>query len=257
MTVVNTPELSVWCPDALYREQSNQLAHALSIGLCEGSQCVTPFYLQYSAQGLLMGTELKELGNPIRVDFVAGANAHRRKYGGGKHQDIAKAVGVPKKPHLRLLDATAGLGRDAFVLASLGCEVTLIERNPVMYHLLQDGLERAAGHPETAGIVEHMQLILADAIEQKNQQVDVVYLDPMFPPTQKSAKVKKELRYLHHIVGYDAVGAEALLDWAFAVAKNRVVVKRPRLAPTLANRSPTLALEGKSGRFDVYVKSAF
>lgn len=257
MTHKQMTELSLWCPDADNREKSQQLADALSIGLNDADTCDSTFYLQYTDQGLIMGTAIEELGNPITVDFVSGANAHRRKFGGGKHQDIARAVGIPKKANISVLDATAGLGRDAFVLASLGCQVTLIERNPVMYYLLQDGLQRAAMDPDTAPIAARMTLVHADALNQQSGDIDVVYLDPMFPPTQKSAKVKKELRYLHHIVGYDAIGADALFDWAFRCAHKRVVVKRPRLAPRLAEKVPTLAFEGKSGRFDVYVKSAF
>ena len=34
----------------------------------------------------------------------------------------------------------AGLGRDAFVLASVGCRVRMLERNPVVAALLDDGL---------------------------------------------------------------------------------------------------------------------
>lgn len=249
--------LTLWSPEPANRERSQQLADALSIDFTEAATCDSSFYLQYTDHGLILGTAIETLGKPIAVDFVAGANAHRRKFGGGKHQDIARAVGVPKQANISVLDATAGLGRDAFVLASLGCQVTLIERNPVMFHLLQDGLQRATLDPETAAIVSRMQLIHADALNQQIDDINVVYLDPMFPPTQKSAKVKKELRYLHHIVGYDAIGADALFDWAFACANKRVVVKRPRLAPRLAGKVPTLAIEGKSGRFDVYVKAAF
>ena len=64
----------------------------------------------------------------ISVDFVSGANAHRHKFGGGKGQAIAKAAGLNKGATPSVLDATAGMGKDAFVLASLGCNVTLVER---------------------------------------------------------------------------------------------------------------------------------
>ena len=94
------------------------------------------------------GLQLVELGpqapGPVRVDFVEGAVAHRRLFGGGAGQMIAKAVGVQAGVRPRVLDATAGLGRDAFVLASLGCQMTLIERQPLIAALLEDGLARAA-----------------------------------------------------------------------------------------------------------------
>lgn len=77
-----------------------------------------------------LGLQLQQLGpdapGPVRVDFVEGGAAHRRLYGGGSGQMIAKAVGIAQGVRPRVLDATAGLGKDAFVLASLGCEMSLI-----------------------------------------------------------------------------------------------------------------------------------
>lgn len=240
-----------------YAVKSRLLADHLGLPLVVDDAEKADFSLQYDAAGLILGSSDKAMGNPIWVDFVTGANAHRRKYGGGKQQDIARAVGVLKKAHVRVLDATAGLGRDAFVLASLGCDVTLIEKNKIIHSLLKDGIDRALADVETAGVAQRMHLIQLDTLQYRPEDIDVVYLDPMFPPSQKSAKVKKELRYLHHIVGYDGEGADRLLDWAMQYALKRVVVKRPRLAAPLAGQKPTLAFEGKSGRFDVYVKTGF
>ncbi len=249
--------LVVKSTNALFAAKSRQLATRLALPLVVGDTDEGQFFLAYEDAGLILGSLDKDMGNPIWVDFVAGANAHRRKFGGGKQQDIARAVGISKKANIRVLDATAGLGRDAFVLASLGCDVTLIEKNAVVHSLLNDGIERALHDPDAASVVQRMHLIQDDTLQFSPETIDVVYLDPMFPPSQKSAKVKKELRYLHHIVGYDGAGADALLDWAMQHALKRVVVKRPRLAPPLAGKKPTLTFEGKSGRFDVYVKTGF
>jgi 16S rRNA (guanine1516-N2)-methyltransferase len=99
--------------------------------------------LQVGEQGL----QLQQLGpdapGPVRVDFVEGGAAHRRLYGGGSGQMIAKAVGIAQGVRPRVLDATAGLGKDAFVLASLGCEMSLIERQPLIGALLEDGWRAA------------------------------------------------------------------------------------------------------------------
>ncbi len=65
-----------------------------------------------------------------------GAVGHRRKFGGGKGRAIAKAAGLNKGATPTILDGTAGLGRDAFVLASLGCKVQMVERHPVVAALL-------------------------------------------------------------------------------------------------------------------------
>ncbi|MFM5136385.1 class I SAM-dependent methyltransferase, partial [Aeromonas rivipollensis] len=133
--------------------------------------------------------ELRKLDEPklgaVYVDFVDGAVAHRRKFGGGRGQSIAKAVGLKSGAMPTVVDATAGLGRDAFVLASLGCKVTLIERSPVVAALLQDGLARAAQDPEIGPWVsERMHLLQGPAVDNLlalSERPEVIYLDPMFP----------------------------------------------------------------------------
>ncbi|WP_420042199.1 class I SAM-dependent methyltransferase [Pseudomonas fulva] len=205
------------------------------------------------------GLQLVELGpqapGPVRVDFVEGAVAHRRQFGGGAGQMIAKAVGIAQGIRPRVLDATAGLGRDAFVLASLGCQVDLIERQPLIGALLEDGLQRAAADAEVAGIVARMRLLQGNAIELmagwQGEAPQVIYLDPMFPHRDKSALVKKEMRLFRPFVG-DDLDAPVLLEAALKLASHRVVVKRPRKAPVIEGAKPGYALEGKSSRYDIY-----
>ena len=175
---------------------------------------------------------------------------------------IAKAIGLnsPTAPHV--LDATAGLGGDAFVLASLGCPVTMVERVPEVHALLADGL-RVAGAWGSAkdqtliAILKRMTLIESDAAKymqtlQDTKKPEVVYLDPMFPLRTKSAQVKKEMHVFHQLIGKD-VDADLLLQIAQECAQKRVVVKRPRIAPFLAGLEPNYTLEGRSNRYDVYL----
>lgn len=217
----------------------------------------------YAVQVGREGVQFAELGpqapGPIRVDFLSGAVAHRRQFGGGSGQMIARAVGVQPGVRPTVLDATAGLGRDAFVLAQLGCTMTLIERQPIIAALLEDGLARALADPESAAIIGRMRLLCADAIALMQGWEDsppqVIYLDPMFPHRDKSALVKKEMRLFRPLAGDDD-DAPALLEAALALASHRVVVKRPRKAPAIAGTPPGYALEGKSSRFDIYPKRA-
>lgn len=193
--------------------------------------------------------------SPIFVDFIEGALLHRKKYGGGKNQLIAKAVGIKPKIKLSVLDVTAGLGRDAFVLATLGCDVVMCERSAVIYALLEDGLKRA--EKESWFCALSLKLVLVDAIDYFSQiteenRPDVIYIDPMFPEKKKSALVKKEMRVLREVVG-DDIDSEKLLRAALAIAKKRVVVKRAKCAPMLTDLKPSLVFEGKSSRFDVYL----
>ena len=223
------------------------------------AQADADFALQLGAEGL----QFVELGpqapGAVRVDFVEGAVAHRRLFGGGTGQMIAKAVGVQPGVRPQVLDATVGLGRDAFVLASLGCSMTLIERQPLIAALLEDGLARARQSVEVAPIAAQMRLLQGNAIELLSAWTDeapqVIYLDPMFPHRDKSALVKKEMRLFRPLVG-DDLDAPALLAAALALASHRVVVKRPRKAPCIEGAKPSYVLEGKSSRYDIYAKKA-
>ncbi|MDY4379416.1 16S rRNA (guanine(1516)-N(2))-methyltransferase RsmJ [Pectobacterium brasiliense] len=204
--------------------------------------------------------ELRKQDEPklgaIFVDFVGGAMAHRRRFGGGRGEAVAKAVGIKKDYLPDVVDATAGLGRDAFVLAALGCRVRMVERNPVVAALLDDGLQRGYRDAEIGPwLQERLTLLHASsmtALRDITPPPDVVYLDPMFPHKQKSALVKKEMRVFQSLVGADD-DADALLEPARALAKKRVVVKRPDYAPPLAGIPAQSMLETKSHRFDFYL----
>ncbi len=217
------------------------------------------FALQVSDDGL----QLQQLGGdapgPVRVDFVEGKAAHRRLFGGGSGQMIAKAVGIQPGVRPRVLDATAGLGKDAFVLASLGCEMSLIERQPIIAALLEDGLARGAQDLDVGGIISQMRLLTGNSIDLirrwEGEPPQVIYLDPMFPHREKTALVKKEMRLFRPLVG-DDMDAPALLEAALALATHRVVVKRPRKAPSIEGAKPGYALDGKSSRYDIYPKKA-
>ena len=203
----------------------------------------------------------KKAPGPVFVDFVSGASAHRRKFGGGRGQSIAKAVGINSAYTPTVLDATAGLGRDAFVLATLGCDVTLIERHPVVCLLLKSGLQCAQGDIEIEDIMARMKFVEGNSIDLLENwialghaQPDIVYLDPMFPHTTASAEAKKEMKLFRTLVGAD-VDEDELWARADALARCRIVVKRPAKAPNLAGKAPSYVLAGKANRFDIYVKA--
>jgi 16S rRNA (guanine1516-N2)-methyltransferase len=174
-------------------------------------------------------------------------------------QPLLKAVGIKRRDAYRprVLDATAGLGGDAWVLASAGCDVRAIERNRITNALLEDGLRRAAmDSPDIAG---RLRLESADSTEvlqligqgPASDRPDVVYLDPMFPLGRKTAE-RKAMRVLRMVSGDDPDSGE-LLDAALQAAAKRVVVKRPRLAACLPGPEPSVFHKGKSLRFDVYL----
>jgi 16S rRNA (guanine1516-N2)-methyltransferase len=221
-------------------------------------------YLQFCDSRLQLFPADARQSGPVFVDLVAGATAHRLR---GAGELIVKAVKGRSKETLRVIDATAGLGRDSAVLAGYGFSVTLLERNPIVVALLADGIERAAQSDDARleAIVSSMQLHCVDAAAYLNtlpesESPDVIYLDPMFPPSEKSALVKKEMRLFQQILhGADENNVvdeyENLLAVARARARLRVVVKRPRKAVVLAGAAPNYSVEGKAIRFDVYVNA--
>lgn len=211
-------------------------------------------YLAYDERGLSL-CHVGEKGR-VQVDFVTGTAQYRRTKGGGEL--IGKAVNHSSQP--TVWDATGGLGRDSFVLASLGLNVRTFEQNTAVFALLADGVARAQQIAEIETIVARMTLVHGNATDCLIQQAtalgqpDVVYLDPMYPERQKTAAVKKEMAYFHQLIGLPAPSDDvSLLEAACKVAKKRVVVKRPRLGEFLANVKPAYQYSGKSTRFDVYL----
>lgn len=188
-------------------------------------------------------------------DFTTGAIAHRMKFGGGRNQALPRAVGLSQGRTPQIVDATAGLGRDAFLLASLGANVTLIERSQTIHDLLQAAITKARkAEGVVAEIANRMTLLKGDAREiLLTLKPEVILIDPMHPPRKNSALVKKEMRLLRDIVGADPDALE-LMKVALASATKRVVLKWPQKADPLAGlKPPSHQITGKTTRYDVFM----
>lgn len=236
--------------DSVWSGLSPDLQEAILRFTFPVGNCPETLFLTSHDDALAIADGAAPRQKPVTVDFFSSAAVHRQRYGGGRSQAIAKAVGMSRRSDITVLDATAGLGRDAWVLASLGARVWMLERHPIVRLLLTDGLNRA----EAAGLEKEAMRLLEGSLNegvQLSESPDVVYLDPMFPERRSSAAVKKEMSLFHDLIGPDA-DADALLEPALELARYRVVVKRPRHAPVLAGQKPGLVLSGKSSRFDIY-----
>ncbi len=195
------------------------------------------------------------MAGELVVDFLGGAVGYRFRAGGQKGQALPKAVGFAKGRTPSVVDATAGLGRDSFLLASLGADVTLIERNPRMHELLAEGMARArAAGGAAAEAVGRMTLLQGDArLLLPALAPEVVLVDPMHPPRRNSALVKQEMRLLSELVGSDPDSAE-LMRVALAHARKRVVLKWPlRADPLEGVPPPSHQITGKTTRYDVWM----
>lgn len=218
------------------------------------------FILSLTPTGLCLKNLGKKSLGVLRIDFLQGKLAYRLHHLQNQKQLLAKAVGLKVNFKPTVLDATAGLGSDGFILAQLGCAVTLLERSPVIFALLHDGLYRALNHPKhsllSIKLIQINSLIYLKKVRASKEAPEIIYLDPMYPHSAKSALAKKEMRFIRQLVG-DDTDATNLLALALVCAKQRVVVKRPRLAPYLAGLKPHHSIFGKQHRLDVYFTHLF
>lgn len=230
---------------------ANQLAAQLQLPRVEKHSTDYRFLLLQTADQLILLQPSTQ--QQLTIDFLNPTTSYRRRQGG--RELLARACRVKGKFPLTIIDATAGLGRDAFILANQGHHIILLERSPFVAALLADGLARL--HQQHPQLAEHMQLQQQDAnyyLMQQRNCVDVVYLDPLFPERHKTALVKKPMQLLQQLLATDiAADNTTLLAAARYAARHRVVVKRPRLAPPLAQQPADIQIPGTSCRFDVYL----
>ncbi|MGH8504726.1 MAG: class I SAM-dependent methyltransferase, partial [Stenotrophobium sp.] len=180
----------------------------------------------------------------------------QRRIAAGRKQLLAHAFGLHRKREIvTVFDATAGLGRDGYTLAALGLQVTMAERNPHILALLRDAHSRALLDAAMQATAQRITIVETDArLALRDGRWDAIYLDPMYPHSDKSALPQKEMQLFRELTHGDP-DADALLQPAQACALRRVVVKRPLRAPWLAGCAPTLCLKGTQARFDIYLKA--
>ena len=207
-----------------------------------------------SEKGLsLLSMDDQGMAMRVGVDFTSGD--WQRRIASVRRERIIRAMGRKADRTTTIIDATGGLGRDAFLLAAAGFQVQVVERNPLLAALLEDGLLRAKESRMTRNISARISLTCGDAchyLERQQQRAGIVYLDPLFPAQKKSAKVKKELQVIRKIAAGDD-DPTRLFAAALKGATERVVVKRPQHGPWLDDRPPSYCVSGKIVRFDIYL----
>lgn len=264
MNKLKTP-VSVTYTSELKKVAAEEVAEKRGLPCLQFNESHTAFNLNFTDDFVELRDNEKNIA--IHIDFISGELAHRQQYGGGKGQAIAKAIGIKQgiEPPT-VLDATAGLAKDAFVLACLGCPMTLLERSPVIVELIRDAITRAADNEQFQLIlnngfnlveqssIDYLTSLLThiDSVKYQSIRPDVIYLDPMYPERKKSASVKKNMQLLQNLLGKDE-DTQALLDIALKVARKRVVVKRPKGAESLSTLKPDYQVASKKTRYDIYL----
>ena len=209
----------------------------------------------------------------VAIDFTDSKMRSRIKPGNLAGEYVVRAVLGRKKAAqtLTVVDATAGFGQDAFLLAAAGCQVTMIEQLPLLQFLLRQALAiDTQGNSEVREVLTRLQLQSGNSIDlMRNWQQarpDIVYLDPMYAQPEmgaaglkKSAAVKKNMAFLQLLsAGYAHQHGEAdlygngMLTVALTLALRKVIVKRAPNADWLDNIKPASSITGKAARFDIY-----
>ena len=198
-----------------------------------------------SGGAFLLGADFEA---PEQTIYKASARAQA-----GKKQLLGRAIGLHKRPGLSVLDCTGGLGTDCLTLVLIGATVTVCERNPDLIERFEELIQEfSLSHPELSANLNFSAGDSSAFVGSTQQEFDVLYIDPMFPDQNKTAKAKKNLQNLRDALGHDE-DAHELLQPARQLAKSRVVVKRGAKAPWLADEKPHLSLTGNSVRYDVYL----
>ncbi len=237
---------------------NKELAEEFHISSLDTLSFISPVPLVFlvNESGISLIAQNGNESTEVKVDFVEGALAWRRLHGGGRQSEaVAKACfGKLREPII--FDATAGLARDSFILASFGAKVHLFERHPIVRLLIKDGIRRAlaSNDPDIVKLVQE-NMILEEVPEislyQGTVVPDTVYIDPMYPERKKSALVKKDMRIFHNLVGLDD-DRENLLKSALALARAKVVMKLPKWADPLFPEKINAVVPTKNHRFVVY-----
>lgn len=228
--------------------------------------CSTPFSILITNHQLMLKNN-KVNQHPLVIDFSSGSSYSRRLKGSGTTQLLAKAIGIKQGARPDVLDCTAGLARDAYWLAGMGCHVIMLERSSIIAVLIEDALSRAkleaveSEYNNGENIAARLSLIEVDAKDylkdSRTKSVSrntVIYIDTMFPERKKTAQIKGEMQLLQGLLGKEDE-AEVLVKIALEGGYRRVVVKRPAKGSWQDALKPHHVIKGKTIRFDVFMQS--
>ena len=229
---------------------NTELKHWLKLLNLEPDQVLKllPDDLKLRSSGDVLSLHDQQQAFSLHIDFLSGPLAHRARQHPGAEK-LIKACKIQGQVKGTVLDATAGMGRDAFLLHQAGFKVTACERHAVVFALLKNALQRYQKASETHTAFELLHQDAEQVLIQRH--FDVVYMDPMFPQRSKSAQVKKDMFVLQKLLQHTDAAVDELVNAAQS-ACNKLVIKRPVKAETLISTKPTYQLMGKTCRFDVY-----
>ena len=224
-------------------------------------------YIYYQGKG--KGDKMKGK-TCFTCDFDDGALQNRILAQSTNRSPLLKALGFSpgdkdRQGKLKLLDATAGLAEDSFLMAHFADHVTVVERSPLLHVILEDGLMRAKESMNyiTRHTAEKIKLeecgdsicLFEKLLEQHpTTYPDVVFLDPMHEEKYgKAALPKFKIQLARKLVGRgNEKDHQLLLEKAIPIARQRVVFKRP-ITALLDPKTTFSVTGGRAVRYDVYI----
>lgn len=250
----------IYALDQAGRARAEEISRKLNMEISQTELDFDALYLETSEAGVALCSK----GMKLMADLTESIPRLKKgRLNGEMLVHAARIKGAEGK--LKAIDATAGFGEDALLLAAAGFEVDLYEFDPVIYILLEDALRRASEVEELKEAVSRMSLHNKDSIEALNaigkipeadrEALDVVLLDPMFPERTKTGSVKKKFQLLQRLESPCST-EEELLNAAFAANPHKIVIKRPAKGPFLAGKKPDYSVPGKAIRYDVIISKA-
>lgn len=243
--------ISIWSEKEKSYEWAAELAARLELPISRNRpKTFLSLYVDKEKLGLGFSREIPF--RPYCVDFCSREWRFRRRKGLSANRLFLTAIGI--KEHTTILDLTAGFGQDSFMMAWAGGHVTALERSPVVFEILQDGLRRAFAEDSGWTHGDRLKIVQAEATEflKSAEPFDVIYLDPMFEKPKKKAKSPKPMQLLQSLLAPDVAQIDELLELAKAKARTRVVIKLP-LKGEVPLPKPNVTFAGQSIRYDVYL----
>lgn len=193
---------------------------------------------------------LKDFANDLamEIDFVKQIKSLRAKKLAG--ENLLKAIGKKNK-NLKIYDLTAGLGRDSLLMALAGYDVVMVEKNKLIFQMLNHAYEKLAREDNL--LAKKINLVNEDNyhfVKNMSLNEDILfYLDPMFSARVKTAKVKKEMQIMQQICE-KTDNLEGLIS--LCLTKAPLILKRPKFASDVINIEPHHIIFGNKINFIVF-----
>ena len=208
-------------------------------------------FIDLRKNGLHFTKDSSNLSSFLHVDFLSGSMGWRLKR--TEHEtSLKKAIGKNKED-ITIFDGTAGLLSDTIIFLALGHKVVACEQSKIIFLLVQDAIERAKAE---LPFLENLLLLNGKSEIQykETQNIDIVYLDPMYPEPSKNALRSGDISTISHILDLESINDDG--DAIFFSIKDsnfkKIILKRP-IKADIIDKNINYQVKGKSTRFDIYI----